>query len=724
MSRLLGMRSFARTLSASCLSAVLVALALSTGCVRTGARPLTHAETFDVSELYRSVVLVRSGVGGASGVLVEPDLVLTADHVVHGAHIERQARWVEVFAPVSTPDGIVPEATPVRGFVVSRDPAADLALLRLERPLDGTTPLEMSPDDPRVGEEVACVGHGRGHLLWSTRRGYVEAFGSEAIRTLRDRACVHGRAAACQVSRARSTEMASEVLETSCRVSGGDSGGPLVDARGRLVGVASYTEYAADGYDVAYFVHPRALRRMLAERPREPLPDVPEPPAPPARGVGLDLDQDGVWESLAENTGDPYLRRTWMDLDASSSLAHDERGDVRAGSLAAFDPELVLIEGDDHGTHLFVDANEDDELDTLVFLDRRTFAARGVFRRHGDRWVRDQPHEARWSAALDETLVGPASRERWRRWLEQGGERPWEGPRPSSLSRGQLEDLDRDGRVDSLVTVDRDLRYDVLWEVTAVDVDQAWPARERVDERLRAPRSGIDFVIFASPGNFFRAWYDRDGDGTFETVLDASADGTVTRAELRREGAIELQDELVGTLVGRPDFVRTERDRARALLEEIVGPHRIHHDAGVDLRLLRDDDQLYFDGSDLPTGVFRGESLFGTVYAFDLEGDAVTEPQPDLVDDAEAWVFVGGSVTRVVVDLDRDGRPELSNQRLVSYSGQPRCWSTTRVGERYERRESSCDGLFDLSPLRASRLRAPLQAKLHALGTLLGEEQP
>ena len=704
------------------LSALLVCLA--TGCARPVARPSTHVSSFDVSELYRSVVVVRSGVGGGSGVVIEPDLVLTADHVIQGADVENHTRWVTVLPPVATPDGIVPDATPVRGYVVARDPEGDVALVRLERALEGVTPLEVAPDDPRVGDAVACVGHGRGHLLWSTRRGYVEAYGSEEVRTLRDRACVRSRALACPTHRVHLGEMASEVLETSCRVSGGDSGGPLVDARGRLVGIASYTEYAAPGYDVAYFVHPRALRRMLAERPTEPLSNVPTPPAPPARGVALDLDQDGAWESLAEDTGDAYLRRTWMDLDGSSSLALDDGGEVRATSLAAFEPELVLVEGDDHGTHLFVDANEDGELDTLVFLDRRTFGARGVFRRRGDLWQRDPSNESRWSGALDESLVGPASRTRWARWLEQGGERPWEGPRPRSLRRGQLEDVDEDGRPDTLVTVDRDVRYDVLWEVMAVDVDQRWPGRSHLDEALDAPGSGIDFVAFASPGNFFRLWYDRDGDGSFETVLDANAAGIVTRAERREDGETQLQDELVGTLVGRPDFVRRERARARAILEQLLGAERIHHESGFDIGVLREDEALYFDGHELPSGIFRGESLVGTVYAIDLEGDALDEPLPSLLEDAEAFVFVGGQATRVVIDADRDGRPELSNLRLVLPTGDSRCWSSVRVGDRYLREPIACDALLDLAALQSSRVRAPLQAKLHSLGALLGEENP
>jgi hypothetical protein len=692
-----------------------VALSLI-GCGSTP-RP-TFPEPAGISELYRSVVIVRAGIGGGSGIVLEPDLVLTASHVVTAADVEDRVRWVDVLAPIATADGVIPSDVAVRAFVVARDTTHDLALLRLERPLDGVTPMELALDDPRVGDPVACVGHGRGRLLWSTRRGHVHAFASEAVRALRDRACIHGQTIACQEGRFGLRETSGDVIETSCGVSNGDSGGPLVDAQGRLVGVASYLEYAAHQHDVAYFVHPRAVRAFLARRPREPLAAFPEAPRLPQGGLALDFDQDGVWESLAQLADESHEAQTWMDLDGSSALVVDEHGELTPTSLATFDPELVLVESMEHGPHLFVDASGDGTFDTLVFLDRRSFAARGVFGRDGEGWTRDATRQARWSGRIGEDLVDEASRPRWERLLRQGGERPWEGPLPRALRRGQLEDLDRDGRADALIAVDRDVLYEVMWEITALDVDQTWPARAELDARLDAPRTGIDVVIFASPQNLYRVWFDRDGDGSFETVLDADADGLVTSAEVRGEGQSEPRDAWLGTLVGRWDFVPRGRERARALLTEALGRARVHDDAGIDLAVLPDDDALYFDPTAHP-GVYRGHSDLGPLYAIDLEGDAIEEPPPSLLSDADALVVVGASSTRVVVDVDHDGRPELTNLRLVLPSGDARCWATLRVGARYERTERPCDALYDLSSLRSTRLTAPLQAKLRTFAAAL-----
>src|ERR1700682_732430 len=84
----------------------------------------------------------------ASGIALAADLVLTADHVVDPSR--------EDSIKIGLPDG-----SEVGGSVVGRDPATDLAILRIA---SGTlTPAKAAQGDPRTGSPaVAAWPPGRG----------------------------------------------------------------------------------------------------------------------------------------------------------------------------------------------------------------------------------------------------------------------------------------------------------------------------------------------------------------------------------------------------------------------------------------------------------------------------------------------------------------------------------------------------------------------------------
>jgi S1-C subfamily serine protease len=79
----------------------------------------------------------------ASGIALESDLVLTADHVVDPAR--------EDAIRIGLPDG-----SEVGGSVVGRDPATDLAVLRIAS--GSLTPATPAADDPRTGALAVVVG--------------------------------------------------------------------------------------------------------------------------------------------------------------------------------------------------------------------------------------------------------------------------------------------------------------------------------------------------------------------------------------------------------------------------------------------------------------------------------------------------------------------------------------------------------------------------------------
>jgi S1-C subfamily serine protease len=138
----------------------------------------------------------------ASGVVFRPGLVVTADHV-----LERDEGVRVMLADRS-------EAT---GSVAGRDPARDLALLRLAQAVGA--PAEQAQAPPRVGELVLALGR-------PTDEGIQASLGVVGI--------TGGR---YQGWRGGSVE---GVMRTDAARFPGFSGGPLVDVDGRVAGVNTF----------------------------------------------------------------------------------------------------------------------------------------------------------------------------------------------------------------------------------------------------------------------------------------------------------------------------------------------------------------------------------------------------------------------------------------------------------------------------------------------------
>jgi S1-C subfamily serine protease len=135
----------------------------------------------------------------ASGILYQPDLVLTADHVV-----ERDEDITIVPA-----NGIEVSAT-----LAGRDPGSDLTLLRLKNPLS----VDAKPvgSEARIGQFVLALGRPSPEGIQASL-GIVSAIGGP-VRTWRG-------------------GMLEGYLRTDAIPYPGFSGGPLIDANGEILGL-------------------------------------------------------------------------------------------------------------------------------------------------------------------------------------------------------------------------------------------------------------------------------------------------------------------------------------------------------------------------------------------------------------------------------------------------------------------------------------------------------
>src|SRR2546425_1193746 len=178
-----------------------------------------------VERVAPSVVNVRRGRSGGSGVLVTPDgYALTNAHVVEGAR--------EVTVTLAN-------GSELRAPVVGSDPATDLAVIRILG--SGLQAAELADaDNLRVGQLVIAIGDPLGFQSTVTT-GVVSALG----RSLR----------------ASDGRVIENVIQTDAALNPGNSGGPLVDTHAKVIGINTAIIPMAQGI---CFAIPAATARLVA----------------------------------------------------------------------------------------------------------------------------------------------------------------------------------------------------------------------------------------------------------------------------------------------------------------------------------------------------------------------------------------------------------------------------------------------------------------------------
>jgi serine protease Do len=170
--------------------------------------------------------------GLGSGVLVSADgKIVTAAHVVQ------------------TADAVIVEFAdhgPVPAEVVASEPAADVALLKVQHVPDGVRPVKLGDSDKvQIGEQVFVVGAPLG-LTHTLTVGHLSA-------RHKPNATYSGM-------------LAVEFFQTDAAINRGNSGGPMFNVDGEVIGIVSYMLSLSGGSDgLGFAVASNTARRLLLE---------------------------------------------------------------------------------------------------------------------------------------------------------------------------------------------------------------------------------------------------------------------------------------------------------------------------------------------------------------------------------------------------------------------------------------------------------------------------
>ena len=185
---------------------------------------------------------VRVGQSGAtgSGVVIEGEngYIVTNNHVVSGADGVEGAEIRAVFS-----DGSGSAAR-----IVGRDPASDIAVLKVEKPGLVTASLGSS-DDVVVGDPVVAIGSPLG-LAGTVTTGIVSAL-DRPVRL---------------AGEGSDTNAVISAVQTDAPINPGNSGGALVDASGAVIGINTAIASTGGGSIGLGFAIPIDTVRDIAEQ--------------------------------------------------------------------------------------------------------------------------------------------------------------------------------------------------------------------------------------------------------------------------------------------------------------------------------------------------------------------------------------------------------------------------------------------------------------------------
>ena len=184
-----------------------------------------------------SVVLILTDNASGTGSLISAEgLILTNWHVVG------DSKYVDVvFKPADVSKEVFADSA-VKAEVVRVDQVADLALVKLVRPVTERKVLQLASSRPDIGEDVIAIGHPNGYT-WTLTQGIVTGIRQEHNWRYQS-----------------GFQHAATVIQTQTPINPGNSGGPLLNSDGEIMGVNSFggegeaTNFAVSAETVSSFI--------------------------------------------------------------------------------------------------------------------------------------------------------------------------------------------------------------------------------------------------------------------------------------------------------------------------------------------------------------------------------------------------------------------------------------------------------------------------------------
>src|SRR5436305_4125625 len=189
------------------------------------------------------IVSTRQGSAEGSGFVVArasgSSYLITNNHVVAGA---------------TSGEVLLPDGRHYTAQVQGTDPLEDIAVLKVPH---GNLPLAEFGDSTKVrpGQPVAAIGSPEG----------ASGFGSVTVGVI---SAVHRTLTNVGAGRSQTGENLPDVIQTDAPINPGNSGGPLADAAGRVIGINTAGDTAANsiGFAIPSLVAKRIADDLIAGR--------------------------------------------------------------------------------------------------------------------------------------------------------------------------------------------------------------------------------------------------------------------------------------------------------------------------------------------------------------------------------------------------------------------------------------------------------------------------
>jgi len=194
-----------------------------------GGRGAVAADCVDPRDYANRVVRIERVVRAARGrswvgsgwFYQSRQVLITNEHVVSALALGEQ-EWTNVLLQASRPGAAHGFIQRTRARVLARDTRDDIALVLLETPVMGVSPLEIGTGDVSPGEPLAIAGYASGLLQFGSARAYT---GRQPVARFRQPA----------------SQFAIDVQGNANRdaFSAGASGSPVFNCEGQVVGIFS-----------------------------------------------------------------------------------------------------------------------------------------------------------------------------------------------------------------------------------------------------------------------------------------------------------------------------------------------------------------------------------------------------------------------------------------------------------------------------------------------------